>query len=163
MIDPKLLRQSAADVAANLARRGFAFDARPTSHSRSAARRCRSRPSSCKVSAIRAPRALARPRLRARTSNRCWLRSKISVSVLQASERRLQDVQAELSDIELGLPNLLADDVPDGTARTIISRCGAGANRSNSDSTRATILSSGRTSACWISMRRAASPALASP
>ena len=27
MIDPKLLRQSAADVAANLARRGFEFDA----------------------------------------------------------------------------------------------------------------------------------------
>ena len=26
MIDPKLLRQSAADVAANLARRGFKFD-----------------------------------------------------------------------------------------------------------------------------------------
>ena len=26
MIDPKLLRQSAADVAANLARRGFEFD-----------------------------------------------------------------------------------------------------------------------------------------
>ena len=27
MIDPKLLRQSAAEVAANLARRGFEFDA----------------------------------------------------------------------------------------------------------------------------------------
>ena len=27
MIDPKLLRQSAAEVAANLARRGYAFDA----------------------------------------------------------------------------------------------------------------------------------------
>jgi seryl-tRNA synthetase len=35
---------------------------------------------------------------------------------LEASESSLQAVQGELSDIELGLPNLLADDVPVGNS-----------------------------------------------
>jgi seryl-tRNA synthetase len=35
---------------------------------------------------------------------------------LEASESALQAVQGEISDIELGLPNLLADDVPTGNS-----------------------------------------------
>jgi seryl-tRNA synthetase len=37
---------------------------------------------------------------------------------LEGAENKLQLVQAELTDIELGLPNLLHDDVPDGCDET---------------------------------------------
>ena len=37
---------------------------------------------------------------------------------LEAAESKLQSVQAELTDIEMGLPNLLHEDVPDGCDET---------------------------------------------
>ena len=117
MIDPKLLRQSAADVAANLAGRGFEFDAdgylaleeRRKSLQVETERLQSERNSSAKsIGKAKAQGEDIEPLLAA---------VKQLGERLEASEAALQEVQAELRDIELGLPNLLADDVPDGQHR----------------------------------------------
>ena len=116
MIDPKLLRQSAADVAANLARRGFEFDAdgylaldeRRKSLQVETERLQNERNTSAKrIGKAKAQGEDIEPLLAA---------VKQLGERLEASEAALQEVQAELHDIELGLPNLLADDVPTGNS-----------------------------------------------
>ena len=80
MIDPKLLRQATSDVAANLARRGYQFDADA-------------------YLALEERRKTLQIEMGERLAN---------------CESELQTVQAELRAIELDLPNLLDDSVPDG-------------------------------------------------
>ncbi|MDJ0712195.1 MAG: serine--tRNA ligase [Woeseiaceae bacterium] len=115
MIDPKLLRQAAADVAANLARRGYEFDAdgylaleeRRKSLQVETERLQNERNTSAKsIGKAKAQGEDIEPLLAA---------VKQLGARLEASEAALQEVQAELRDIELGLPNLLADDVPTGS------------------------------------------------
>jgi seryl-tRNA synthetase len=95
MIDPKLLRQAAAEIAANLARRGVAFDADA-------------------YLALEERRKTLQVETEQLQNERNTSAKSIGRAKLTASEADLQAVQAELRDIELGLPNLLADDVPDG-------------------------------------------------
>jgi len=114
MIDPKLLRQSTAEVAANLARRGFEFDSEnylaleerrkalqvDTENLRS------ERNSSAKsIGKAKAEGADIEPLLAA---------VKELGDRLASHESALQEIQQALNEVELGLPNLLADDVPDG-------------------------------------------------
>ncbi|MDH3613971.1 MAG: serine--tRNA ligase [Gammaproteobacteria bacterium] len=114
MIDPKLLRQATADVAANLARRGFAFDAdgylaleerRKTLQVATEELRNERNTSSKDIGKAKAQGEDIAPLLEAVRD----LGEK-----LDSHEANLQSVQSELRDIELGLPNLLQDDVPDG-------------------------------------------------
>ena len=114
MIDPKLLRQSAADVAANLARRGFEFDAagylalderRKSLQVDTEALQNERNTSAKSIGKAKAQGDDIEPLLAA---------VKDLGERLEASEAALQQVQGELTDIELGMPNLLADDVPDG-------------------------------------------------
>jgi len=114
MIDPKLLRQETADVAANLARRGFSFDAgnylaleerRKTLQIATEELRNERNTSSKSIGAAKAQGEDIAPLLEAVRD----LGEK-----LDRSEAELQSLQAELRVIELGLPNLLQDDVPDG-------------------------------------------------
>jgi seryl-tRNA synthetase len=116
MIDPKLLRQSAAEVAANLARRGFEFDVdtyRALEERRKALQvETEQLQSERNASAKRIGKAKAQgediePLLAA---------VKDLGDRLEASEKALQEAQRQLSDIELGLPNLLADEVPTGNS-----------------------------------------------
>lgn len=115
MIDPKLLRQSATEVATNLARRGFAFDApgymaleqrRKSLQVDTEALRNERNASAKKIGQAKAKGEDATPLLEA---------VKDLGERLDASEAALSALQTELRDIELGLPNLLSDDVPDGT------------------------------------------------
>ena len=114
MIDPKLLRQSAADVAANLARRGFVFDAeaylalderRKSLQIETEALRNERNTSAKSIGKAKAQGENIEPLLAA---------VKDLGERLEASDASLQEVQDQLSEIELGLPNLLADDVPTG-------------------------------------------------
>ena len=52
---------------------------------------------------------------------------------LKASAERLEVIQAELSAMLMGLPNLPHASVPDGADETATSRCGAGARRASYD------------------------------
>jgi len=114
MIDPKLLRQSPGDVAANFARRGFDFDAaaylaleerRKTLQVDTENLRNERNTSSKSIGNAKAKGEDIAPLLAA---------VKDLGDKLESHEAELQSVLAELQSIELGLPNLLQEDVPDG-------------------------------------------------
>ncbi len=114
MIDPKLLRQAAADVAANLARRGFEFDA-------DGYLALEERRKSLQVETERlqnerntSARSIGQAKAKGEDIEPLLAAVKQLGERLEASETALQEIQSELRDIELGLPNLLAEDVPVG-------------------------------------------------
>lgn len=115
MIDPKLLRQATGDVAANFARRGIAFDAdaylsleerRKTLQVDTENLRNERNTSSKSIGKAKAQGEDIAPLLAA---------VKDLGGKLESHEADLKSVLSELQSIELGLPNLLQDDVPDGT------------------------------------------------
>ena len=114
MIDQKLLRQSAEEVADNLARRGHEFDAdaylaleaqRRTLQVDTEGLRNERNTSAKNIGKAKATGDDVEPLLAA---------VKDLGDRLDGSEARLRAVQAALRSIELGLPNLLHDDVPTG-------------------------------------------------
>ena len=114
MIDPKLLRQSAKEVAENLARRGHVFDVdaylaldeqRKTLQVDTEALRNERNVSAKSIGKAKASGEDVEPLLAA---------VKDLGDRLDISEAKLHDVQAAVQSIELGLPNLLQDDVPNG-------------------------------------------------
>ena len=114
MIDPKKLRQAADDVAANLQRRGFEFDAdgyialeekRKTRQVEVESLRAERNASAKNIGKAKAQGEDVEPLLAA---------VKDLGDKLEAAEKDLGIVQDELRSIESGLPNLLSDAVPDG-------------------------------------------------
>ncbi len=114
MIDPKLLRQSAKEVADNLARRGHQFDAnaylaleeqRKTLQVDTEALRNERNTSARNIGKAKASGEDAEPLLAV---------VKDLGDRLDASESKFREIQAAVQAIELGLPNLLHDDVPTG-------------------------------------------------
>ena len=116
MIDPKLLRQDIQAVAANLARRGFEFDAgaylaleerRKSLQIETEELRNERNTSSKNIGKAKAQGEDIAPLLAA---------VKNLGDKLDNNEAELQTILAEFRDIELGLPNLMSDDVPDGNS-----------------------------------------------
>ena len=114
MIDQKLLRQSAKEVAENLARRGHEFDAdaylaldeqRKTLQVDVEALRNERNVSAKSIGKAKAAGDEVEPLLAA---------VKDLGDRLDASEAKLHEIQAAVQSVELGLPNLLQDDVPTG-------------------------------------------------
>jgi len=114
MIDPKLLRQSTHDVAKNLARRGFVFDA--DAYLALEERRKVLQVETERLQNERNTSAKRIGKAKAQGEDIAPLLAAVKDlgDQLEASERSLQAVQESIRDIELGLPNLLSDDVPDG-------------------------------------------------
>jgi seryl-tRNA synthetase len=114
MIDPKLLRQSTADVAQNLARRGHAFDAE--AYLALEERRKALQVDTENLQGERNSRSKAIGRAKAKGEDVAPLLAAVADlgDRLTNSQANLQAVQATLRDIELNLPNLLDDDVPEG-------------------------------------------------
>ncbi len=116
MIDPKLLRQSAAEVAANLSRRGFEFDA--DGYLALEERRKALQVETEQLQGERNASAKRIGKAKAQGEDIAPLLAAVKDlgDRLEASEASLQEVQGRLRDIELGLPNLLSDDVPTGNS-----------------------------------------------
>jgi seryl-tRNA synthetase len=114
MIDPKLLRTAATEVADNLARRNFEFDTDAYS-----ALEERRKALQVDVEKLRGERNAS-----AKQIGKAKAQGEDIAPLLQAvedlgteldnAESELQSVQTELREVEFGLPNLLADDVPVG-------------------------------------------------
>ncbi len=127
MIDPKLLRTSPADVAENLARRNFVFDVAGY-----ASLEARRKSLQVDVENLRAERNASAKRIgKAKADGEDIAPLLTAVedlgAELESTEAALQDIQSELRDIDLGLPNLLQDDVPEGadeSANVELSRWG---------------------------------------
>ena len=118
MIDPKLLRQSTAEVAANLARRGFVFDTEAY-----LALEERRKALQVETEALRSERNnsaknIGKAKAQGEDIEPLLAAVKDLGDKLDSNESALQEVQAALNDIELGLPNLLSDDVPVGTSES---------------------------------------------
>ena len=114
MIDPKTLRQDPQGVKANLARRGFDFDAdaylaleerRKSLQVATEELRNERNTSSKNIGKAKAQGEDIEPLLAA---------VKDLGDKLEKNEAELQALLNEIQDIELGLPNLMSDDVPDG-------------------------------------------------
>ncbi|MBT8108580.1 MAG: serine--tRNA ligase [Gammaproteobacteria bacterium] len=114
MLDPKILRQSAADVAANLARRGFEFDAAGYLALEERRKGLQVETEALQSERNASARSIGKAKAQGEDIEPLLAAVKDLGDRLEESQKVLQDVQAELRDIELGLPNLLADDVPVG-------------------------------------------------
>ncbi len=114
MLDPKLLRSDLPGVAAELARRGFALDV-----ARVAALEGQRKEAQIEADRLRAERnaiAKAIGRAKSQGENAAALKSQGESlgAKLQGVEAKLELTQAELSSLQLGLPNILHASVPEG-------------------------------------------------
>jgi seryl-tRNA synthetase len=114
MIDPKFLRQSAADVAENLARRGFDFDADGYLALEEKRKALQVETEQLQSERNTSAKSIGKAKAQGEDIAPLLAAVKDLGDRLEASETALQEVQAQLRDIELGLPNLLSDDVPTG-------------------------------------------------
>ena len=114
MIDPKLLRQSATEVARNLARRGFEFDTEEYLALEERRKALQVDTESLRSERNSSAKQIGNAKAKGEDVAPLLAAVKDLGDRLDSNESALQDVQQALSDIELGLPNLLSDDVPDG-------------------------------------------------
>ena len=114
MIDPKLLRQSAAEVAANLARRGFEFDADAYLALEERRKALQVETEQLQSERNASAKSIGKAKAQGEDIQPLLAAVKDLGERLEASENALQELQVQLRDIELGLPNLLSDDVPTG-------------------------------------------------
>ena len=114
MIDPKFLRSAPADVSANLAKRNFEFDA--DAYTALEEKRKSLQVDVEKLRAERNTSAKSIGKAKAQGEDIAPLLAAVEDlgARLDSADAELQAVQGELRDIELGLPNLLNDDVPVG-------------------------------------------------
>ena len=115
MIDPKLLRQSAGEVAENLARRNFSFDADAYLALEGKRKSLQVDVESLCAEKNKSAKSVGKAKAQGEDVEPLLAAVKELGERLEESEAELQSVQSELQDIELGLPNLLHDDVPTGS------------------------------------------------
>ena len=115
MIDPKLLRRSAGEVAANLARRGFDFDTARYLEIEARRRSLQAETEQLQGQRNSSARAIGQAKARGEDVAPLLEAVRTTGERLKAAAAELTGIQSALRAIELGLPNLLADDVPDGT------------------------------------------------
>jgi seryl-tRNA synthetase len=114
VIDPKLLRNEPEQVARNLARRGFVLDVEALR-----ALEEKRKPLAVEVDRLRAERnanakAVGMAKGRGEEAGALIARAETLTAELGEAEKRLEALQAELEQWQLGLPNMLHDSVPDG-------------------------------------------------
>ncbi|MEM8815806.1 MAG: serine--tRNA ligase [Pseudomonadota bacterium] len=116
MIDPKALRTATADVQANLARRGFDFDA--DAYLKLEEQRKTLQVETETLQSERNAHAKRIGQAKAKGEDIEPLLASVNTlgERLGAAEEKLKRVRQSLRDLELGLPNLLAADVPDGAS-----------------------------------------------
>ncbi len=114
MIDPKLLRSDPDAVAANLARRGFRLDVERLRALEARRKALQVRTQELQTERNRRSRAIGQAK--ARGEDIQPLRAEVGRlgDELKQVEAELEAVQAELRELQLGIPNLLDDAVPDG-------------------------------------------------
>ena len=114
MIDPKLLRHSTAKVAANLARRNFEFDAAAYVELEERRKSLQVDVESLRAEKNTSAKSVGKAKARGDDIEPLLAAVKDLGVRLEKSEGALQSVQSDLLEIELGLPNLLHEDVPVG-------------------------------------------------
>jgi len=115
MIDPKLIRQSAHEVAANLARRNFEFDANAYLALEDRRKSLQVEVESLRADKNKSAKRVGKAKAQGEDIEPLLAAVKDLGERLEKSDNELQSVQGELQKIELGLPNMLHDDVRSGS------------------------------------------------
>jgi seryl-tRNA synthetase len=116
MIDPKLLRQDAEMVAANLARRGFEFDADAYAALEDRRKSLQVETEELRNERNTSSKSIGKAKAQGEDIAPLLAAVKELGDKLDKNEAELQGLLDELRSLELGLPNLLSDDVPDGNS-----------------------------------------------
>ena len=114
MLDPKKLRQSTQDVANNLARRGFQFDIDSYSSLNENRKLLQIENDNLKNKRNNASKEVGIAKSRGEDVTELLKSSENINGLLANNESKLSKILSEIELIELGLPNLLSDRVPDG-------------------------------------------------
>ena len=114
MIDPKLLRQTTDEVARNLLRRGHNFDAGAYLALEERRKALQVETQDLQNERNTSSKAIGQAKSKGGDVAPLLDAAKDLGDRLESTQDDLRSVQADLREIELGLPNLLQDDVPDG-------------------------------------------------
>lgn len=116
MLDPKLLRADPQAVAAGLARRGFTFDV--AAYEALESRRKSVQVECEELQAQRNKRSKSIGQAKAQGQDIAPLLAEVAElgASLDAAKQRLQEIQDSLNDVQLSLPNLPHESVPDGAS-----------------------------------------------
>jgi seryl-tRNA synthetase len=114
MIDPKLLRQSAEEVAENLARRNFKFDANAYVALDDKRKALQVDAENLRAERNASAKSIGKAKAQGEDVEPLLAAVNDMGERLKEADAALQGVQADLKSIELELPNLLHDDVPAG-------------------------------------------------
>ena len=114
MLDPKLLRGDLPGVAAQLARRGFVLDVAELAALEEGRKAMQIEADRLRAERNAGARAVGQAKFTGQDVAPLLARGEALSAELQAAERRLEGIQAQLATLQLGLPNLLHSSVPDG-------------------------------------------------
>ena len=114
MIDPHLLRTRLDEVAAQLARRGFSLDTAALEKLEAERKALQTRTEQLQHERNTRSRAIGQAKARGEDIQPLLDEVSRLGDELKAAEQRLREVQQQLNDILLGVPNLPHDSVPDG-------------------------------------------------
>ncbi len=118
MIDPKLLRQSTEEVARNLLRRGHKFDTGAYLALEDRRKALQVETENLQKERNTSSKVIGQAKSKGDDVALLLDAVKDLGERLESRQEELRSVQADLRGIELGLPNLLHDDVPDGNDDT---------------------------------------------
>lgn len=115
MIDPKTLRGDPDAVARNLARRGFHFDAAGFRGQEEQRKQLQIEVDRLRAERNAVAKSVGMAKARGQDAAPLLAQGERLGEQLEAADRQLQAVQAGLDRLQLELPNLLQDAVPDGS------------------------------------------------
>ena len=114
MLDPKLLRSDPEAVALNLARRGYELDVQQLSAIEAKRKSCQVQVESLRKERNDSSKLIGKAKAAGEDAAPLLEQVASLGSRLAEAESQMQTIDAELSDILSGIPNLLQSDVPDG-------------------------------------------------
>jgi seryl-tRNA synthetase len=114
MIDPKLLRASPAEVAKNLARRGFTLDVNALAALEERRRKWQLESDRLRAERNSHAKAIGQAKGRGEDIAPLMARGEALAREVDDTDRALEAIQTELNDWQMGLPNLLHESVPEG-------------------------------------------------
>ncbi|HXA35593.1 MAG TPA: serine--tRNA ligase [Steroidobacteraceae bacterium] len=114
MLDPKLLRSDLTSVAALLKRRGFVLDVEAFSALEEQRKAVQIESDRLRAERNANAKAVGHAKSKGQDAAALLAAGESLGAQLQGVEKQLEAIQAQLSDLQLGLPNLLHPSVPEG-------------------------------------------------